>query len=208
MHMKQRYLRPRMLSAAIVILCCSLCGYSSGDSAAEGAKPVPKAENALSNRIERLVVSPDSETLLALTTEALFVLDALTQSQTEMIAIRDKGDGSELSAHWSARNMAMSPDRGHALVLDRYLDLATGRPKVTLDVAHVIKRGNPSPRALDISPAGELGLLFVDSFYAAKYNALAVYDLSTGELIHSRETGETVANAIFTSEAELMIIYA
>jgi hypothetical protein len=152
-----------------------------------------------------LALTTDGKTLLALTRDDLFVLDTITLSPSNTISIKAKDDDRDLSSYWSAVNAIISPDQKHALVLDKYVNLATGKPDVALDVASAVAKGRPNPTALDISPSGNLGLVMVYSFSAGKHNSLALFDLKTGKLINSRETGEEIANAVFASETKLML---
>ncbi len=142
-----------------------------------------------------------------LTEDELFVLDPTTLKLTQTITIKSN-DPHVGSCYWTADNMVVSPDQEHVMVFDKYIDLNTGKPIATLDVASALAKRNPNPKAFDISPSGKLGLVFVHSFSAGKLNALGVFDLKTGKLVHARETGERVKNAVFVSEDQLVVFYA
>lgn len=191
------------IMASIIGFTSSLC--LAGEAPHDGAKQSQIVGKPLPNGIKTLTLTADCKTLLALTEDDLFVLDTITLSPSDTISIKVKDDGHDLSTYWSADNVVISPDQKFALVLDKYIDIATAKPKVTLDVASAVAKGNPNPKALDISPSGDLGLVMVYSFSAGKHNSLAVFDLKTGKLTHSRETGEDVANAVFVSETTLML---
>ena len=73
-------------------------------------KPLP-------DNITALAITTDGTTILALTTEDLFVIDPMSLSPTRTITIKMK-DGRHLSSYWSADNVVISPDQEHALVLE------------------------------------------------------------------------------------------
>lgn len=169
------------------------------------AAPPLRVGKPLPSRIMSLAMVGNGTDLLALSRDALLVIDPESLAVRRTIEIKQKG--TTPASLWSAGTMAVSPDGTHVLVLDRYIHLATGKPVATLAVASAIRAGLPNPEAMDISPDGKVGLVLVSSYLGGKYDKLALFDLKTGKLIRVCGVGESVAHAAFAGADRLLVFH-
>ncbi|RKY36093.1 MAG: hypothetical protein DRP78_04475 [Candidatus Omnitrophota bacterium] len=116
-------------------------------------------------------------------------------------------NGQDISSYWTATNLLISPDQKKILILDKYFDIEKEEMISRLNINAAIVKGNPNPEPLAISQNGKIALMSVRSFYGSQYDSLALFDLMTGQLIHVIKSSETIMNAKFYSDQQIIVFY-
>lgn len=199
------------LALLIVVVATAVRAHSGEPPGPCPAAPAPGhppmevlAEKQFPGAVKCLARASSNDSLLILDQTFLFDLDTKSMKR-QVIPFREEKE--QLANYWNPKNFAVSADGSRLLIVDKVIDTRKRRVDRVLDVRSAITSGNPNPEALDISRDGNLGLVMVRSFSSDKFDALALFDLATGDLKHARQKANQIRHAIFGAGNQLIVFY-
>ncbi len=208
--------RPRWLMAAVIAMgaiSAAVAGISAdppvpaSNSAAEdseAAAPPTLAAEALpplidreSFRVHDMALLPDGTILATDGREHLVLLDE-TGRRAGTIHLT-------INRYYSESPVRITADGRRAMIADQWVDLERNRLDHVLRISEAVRRGNPHPEPLDVSADTAHALVHVRSFSAAQHNTLAIFDTESGRVTHRVHVGESVSNAAFAGQEQVVI---